>query len=474
MVNKYKHIDFKRVLASRQLFVVVLTLMATYAVFIAVSSAFPLPYDEQYHFALTQYYSQQISPFITSQPEELAIAGDTTRMGSYLMHYLLSFPLRFVSLFTHDIATQVVILRLINIAFVVAALALFRRFLLRLTGSGMLSNSVIAAVCALPVVSLLAAHINYDNLALLAFAAALVLAQSIILAVKKSQPVSMSLIMAFTTVVLLGSLIKITLLPVAAVLSVFVAIVLVRARTWPEWNMNNKRAGATLIALAVLSGAATGLFVERYIGNIVTYGTPQPDCSDVQPLNVCMQYGPWARNHGLEQAAAVDTSFEGRSVEGYVANIWVPLMIRGLGGVDEQGIVPEIPRPVLMALLVSAVALAAGMLGAAIMYRKNILILAVVSATGLYMLALLQRNYSEFMTLHEIVAVQGRYTVPFIVPMLAIGYMGLALYVKQIRILNQKALRQLRMYAALHPDEAYQRTATYWSAKVYGSRQTDV
>ena len=85
-------------------------------------------------------------------------------------------------------------------------------------------------------------------------------------------------------------------------------------------------------------------------------------------------------------------------------------MIRGLGGVNDKGIVADIPKPALISLMATAALLAVGMLGAAVMYRKDALVLMVVSAMGLYVAALFQRNYSEFMSLHEIVAVQGRCT----------------------------------------------------------------
>jgi hypothetical protein len=465
MKSKNKYLRFKSFIGGWKVFAATVLLFGAGSIAIAATAEFPLPYDEQYHFTLIQHYSQQLSPFIDAQPAELATAGDATRYGSYLSHYLLSFPLRFITLFTNDIATQVFLLRLINIAFVVGALVLFRLFVLRLMKSGVAANGAVALLAVLPVTSLLAAHINYDNLILLTFAGLLVMAQVIVQRTKAGEGLRATLLLSFVAVALLGCLVKFTFLPLAAMMLAFTATVLMRYKAWPKFQ--TKRVSVSLIAALLLCVAASGLFSERYVGNLIVYKTLQPDCEAIQPLNVCMQYGPWACNYGLEQAAANDVAFEGRSVQGYLANIGAPLMVRGLGGVNDKGIVAEIPKPTLISLMATAALLAVGMLGAAVMYRKDALVLMVVSAMGLYVAALFQRNYSEFMSLHEIVAVQGRYIVPLVVPFVVIGFIGLRMYAKHIYRAFQDLVRLLGLLRTIHPDEAYERTATYWSAKVW-------
>lgn len=148
-------------------------------------------------------------------------------------------------------------------------------------------------------------------------------------------------------------------------------------------------------------------------------------------------------------------------------------MIRGLAGVNDKGIVAEIPKSVLIGLMVLAAMLVVGTLGAAVMYRRDLLVLMTVAAMGLYVAALFQRNYSEFMSFHEIVAVQGRYIVPLIVPFIVIGFIGMRIYARQTRLAVRGTVRLVSLLRTIHPDEAYERTVAYWSAKVYGSRQTD-
>lgn len=148
-------------------------------------------------------------------------------------------------------------------------------------------------------------------------------------------------------------------------------------------------------------------------------------------------------------------------------------MIRGLSGVNDQGIVAGVPKPVLTVLIVAALLLTAGAIGAAIMHRSSSLVFMTVGATALYMALLWQRNYAEYMALHEVVAVQGRYMLPFVVPMLAIGLIGIKLYVDQLK----KAPRRLAAFArhiqTIHPDEAYEFSKNYWAERIASRRLTD-
>src|SRR5690606_24746518 len=55
-----------------------------------------------------------------------------------------------------------------------------------------------------------------------------------------------------------------------------------------------------LIALVVISGA---LFTERHIVNYLKYDSFVPDCAAVIDFDHCSQYGPWIRNHTINQNA---------------------------------------------------------------------------------------------------------------------------------------------------------------------------
>lgn len=468
MKSKNKYLRFKNIAGDWRAFAVILGIFTVISATTAINADFPLPYDELYHFSIVQFYSDQLSPIVSSQPAELAFAGDITRMGSYLMHYLLSFPLRFIELFSQDVQAQVVVLRLINIGFVISALVLFQKFLFVLTRSKTFANLMIAAFCILPVSSQLAAHINYDNLMILAFAGLLVLTQSVVTKVSTGKRASIVSISALLSVALLGCLVKFSFLPVAAVVLAFTSVYILRNRAWPDVSIGGssrlKIAVATLVL--IVAGVSSGLVIERYGGNVLAYGSLQPDCDQVQPLNVCQQYGPWARNYALEQSAQQDKGFQGLSVEGYAAKVWAPIMVRGLGGVDKDGITPAIPKLVLVVLVAAFAVLGMGLLGAAMLRRKDPVVAMVVASIMLYSLALLQRNYSEFMSFHEAVAVQGRYLLPFIVPLFAIGLLGIKLYIDQVRTTPEKISALVSHLRTVNPDEAYEYSKNYWASRI--------
>lgn len=283
MKSKNKYLRFKRVVDGWIPFSAILVIFAISAGLIAVNSAFPLPYDERYHFALIEHYSHQLSPIITAQPAELAIVGDATRLGSYLSHYLLSLPLRFTAMFTSDVQMQITALRLINVGFVLAALVLLRIFVARLTKSGVAANLAVAVLALLPVTSLLAAHINYDNLMLLVFAGLLVSGQSIAMRIKTGGQLPVSLVSIFTATALLGCLVKFTFLPIAVVFLAVFGVSFIRAKAWRQVTVK-RTAISRVVAVGslILVAVSAGLFAERYVGNTLVYGTPQPDCDAVQ------------------------------------------------------------------------------------------------------------------------------------------------------------------------------------------------
>ncbi len=151
---------------TRIFFALTLVLFFIQAVWLALTAVYPLPFDEYYHFGLTKLYASQWLPFIQSQPPEVSLYGDITRDPSYMYHYLMSFPYRLFDMFTDSQMVLVIALRLINIAFVVWAIILFRRLLITWNISRAKIHLVIAIFVVTPIVPLLAAHNNYDNLLL--------------------------------------------------------------------------------------------------------------------------------------------------------------------------------------------------------------------------------------------------------------------------------------------------------------------
>lgn len=450
-------------LRSKTLFWLVLAIFVLYAASIAISSGTTLAFDESYHFALINHYSHNISPIITSQPAELSMMGDATRLGSYLSHYVLSFPLRIVQLLGGDTQLQFVTLRLINIAFVAAALIVFRRFVTNVTNSAGVATIAVILFCALPVTSYLAANINYDNALLLCFALLLLAAQRVIASGIKNE-LSYGQLLVFASIAMIGCLVKFTFLPIAGAITLFIFGFALTRRVKPRFaksELKTVKARVRYTFIIALSLLASGLFAERYGGNVAAYGSLQPDCVAVQDLKTCLNYGPWARNYTLAQGAKSDTTFEGRSVQGYVAHLWAPMMTNGLG---YTGVANGVSKSTFYVLAILMLITIIGV--SAVLFLGNRIYMMVIFASMIYFVALLQRNYSEFMQFHEAVAVQGRYALPFMVPFFAIAVIGIGAYVRQLRKLPVKLSMIIVHLRDVEPDVAYELSRSYWAARL--------
>src|SRR6187401_2990964 len=103
------------VLASSWFWRVILGFFVLEALWFVFSAAYPMAFDEDFHFGVTAIYSHQWLPFLDGQPPHASQFGSLATDPSYLFHYLMSFPLRFIALFTDNQAAQVIFLRVLNV-----------------------------------------------------------------------------------------------------------------------------------------------------------------------------------------------------------------------------------------------------------------------------------------------------------------------------------------------------------------------
>lgn len=297
---------FVSIADSNRFFWFVVGLLIFQALWIALSGLYPMAFDENFHFGLIQLYGNHVSPFWGSQPESANAFGAITRDPSYLYHYIFSFPYRFIALFTDSQTTQVIILRLLNIGLFASGLVLYRRLLLK-TGAhkGIVHFSLLVFVL-LPIVPLLAAQINYDNVFLPLTALALLLVVKLDSSIYKDKKFDITTLMQLLIVCLASSLIKYAFLPIFVAIVGFLVI-----RTWLYYRSFGKLwsgfaagwarlIGWSRVGLIVGFVIVAGLFVERYGVNLVRYHTPVPDCSAVLTVEQCSEYGPWIRDHDLK------------------------------------------------------------------------------------------------------------------------------------------------------------------------------
>lgn len=407
-----------RILAGRSFWWIVFGLFLLQALWLVCSAAYPMAFDEQYHFGLIQLHAHQWLPFFTSQPQT-GTYGAVVRDPSYLYHWLMSLPYRAISLFTKDQTEQVILLRSINVALFAYALLLYRQLLRRFGLSAAFINTALLAFILIPVVPFLAATINYDNLLMVIVPWTMLLTLDIKATLSESS-IPLVRLSVLLCVLLLGSLVKYSFLPVAVVVGLYLVWwarkqKLLSAKYWyAAWRRVYTLVIWQRVLLVVLLVISLGLFTERYGVNLVRYHSPVPKCDRVISQDICLGYGPWGRDSSF--AAAKSPDFRPNPITyigSWVYGMWYRLFF---------AIGPEPAyetRPPLFLLGCMSVA-AAALLGLGIVLKwrylftahpERVLLLLVILGYGV---ALFADDYADYSLTAQPVAINGRYLIPFL------------------------------------------------------------
>jgi hypothetical protein len=416
---------------------------------IAVSVNHDLLFDEGYHMAIIRIYADQWSPFIDQSPAQ-AWLGDLSRFGSYLYHYVMAIPLRVLRWGGADLDTQFVVLRMLTVTLVSASLWWFRRAL-RICGIGRgTSNLAVFLFAALPLTSFVSATINYDN-ALLLLASVFFAQTARVLTIER---VTVVRLLALVAVGCLACLAKFTFLPVFAVCAVGVGVALLRRRRSTtaagpaSHEFRTRRGRLLMIGTVSLAIAAVVLFAERYLVSLIAYNSPQPDCDAVHADAFCRNYGPWLRNEQLDDAfpdrppSVVDAA-------SYTVRAWIPTLVKTFTTVGWAGGYRE-ADPVTASIVAAAVAAVAALALVAISRVARSLPLAVLGAAFVVLvLSVITRNYGEYLRLGAVVAVSGRYVLPFVPLVLGVAGLGLGLLLSQAGRWGPRAAAGVAVVAVL-------------------------
>jgi hypothetical protein len=417
MDNTFKE-KFTRFLASRKFLYLILGFFVFEAGWLALSSVYPMAFDEDYHFGLIQLYSQHILPFF-SEPTSAYKFGEITRDPSYMYHYLMGFPYRVIELFTKNMTDQVIALRFIDIAMFSGGIVIFRKVLLRLKISKALANTVLLFFILTPMSSLLAAQINYDNMLFLCVPITFLLALRFVDRLKSHKEFSLPLFIGWLSACLFTSLVMYTFLPIFLAMTLYLAYILYK-QWWHKRRTLFKRIADSykhlerpvkigLILLLIISG---GLFVERDGYNTIRYGTPTPECNQVLSVQDCTNFGSWERNYNI---AKYKSTYVHPTTYQFTRN-WIHTMFYNLffaiNGINSGFFAqPPLPLPEW-----SAGIIAVSGIGLLTLYRKKIFANDAAKFFGviifIYVTVLWLQNYSDYLHLGETVGVNGRYLIP--------------------------------------------------------------
>jgi hypothetical protein len=416
---------------SRLFFRIIVGVFVLQAVWIALSGRYPMAFDEDFHLGIIRLYAQHIGMFWGAQPEGANAFGAVARDPSYLYHFLMSIPYRFIHLFTNNQTTIVLWLRAINIALFASSLPLYRRLLARTGASKAIVNVCLAVFVLIPIVPLLAAQINYDNLLLPVVASTLLVTISFVEKLRTKQKLDFQLGAYLLMLLMLGSLIKYAFLPIAIAVFGYVAFCLYRAHlTKKQLHKSLKtltpRAHWLLLVLLVLSFS---LFSERYIVNAVRYHNPVPACDKVLDIESCNEYGPWSRDYSLSRSK--DPAVINRSPLHYASEWFYGMWLRTFFAVDgpttqfqTRGpfVVPGIGAIIFGSFAGVAILLKGWSLGRK--YNGPALTLfSIVSSC--YIIVLWLDEYREYLHTGQPVAINGRYLLPILPLLFVIGALSL-------------------------------------------------
>lgn len=403
-------------IGSRRFFYAALVLFGAQASSIAAFSKYPMAYDESYHLGIIQLYSTKWLPFFGKQPAHASGLGPLTVYPSYLYHYLMSFPYRAFHAITPSIAANVIFLRFIDILFFAIGFWVFRKVLLEMKLPAALAHAVLFCIMLLPVVTFLAANINYDSLEFMLLAYAMLLTVRIVQQITAGS-VSLKALCWLITTCCFASLTMYSFLPIFVGIVVCLSLLAVLHRKTLAVNYF-RIAGLRTFAMLALLVLGVGLFTYRYGVNVIRYHSPDPQCNQVLSVSYCEGYGVWARNYALAEKPHPAMS-PGRFV--LFNRVWATQLLSGLFSVvSTQG--GGMVMPPIHVLADAAFAVAAVGTLAALIYRRELLrrygtLLAVVLIIGAgYLLALWIQNYMDFTHLGTFVAIQSRYLVP-VLPM---------------------------------------------------------
>ena len=295
----------KDFIKSKKFQYAILGLFVLQGVYFSAVINYKVPSDEEFHDLLTKYHAERpilSGPIIADQTDNFVL-GDIQRLPSHLYHYITSFYLRGVMVFSGNQEVQVFMLRLVNVVLGVMALLMLIGVFKRINKSQLTINLTIAWLTLTGMFVWVFAGLSYDNLSILLFFYLLYE----LIGLKNDLNIKHLLVSVSTGLFLV--LVKETYVPIVILSFLMllgwhikqqgmkVSINKLCTSSRKSWKSNR----FVLVALITTTIIFSGLFVERYVQNYVNYGKVTPTCDQVHSVDECMQNSIYRRNTGTRK-----------------------------------------------------------------------------------------------------------------------------------------------------------------------------
>ena len=412
--------SFYRWIGSRKLSYILIGLFILQATFIALLTTY-IVFDERFHFGIIEIYTNHWWPVVYNQPTSYDAYRDFAGEGSKLYHFLMSFPLRGIELFTQDQILQLKLLRLTSVGFVAAGLYWFYKLFEMIKIKRAYSNLAMFIFIMIPVVPWVSGAVNYDNFVFMLTPMYFYMMIKII----RSSSIALSDLLIFTTIGLTASLAKFTFIPIFGLACVVVLYYLATKKTSlpklavaKEQLLNSK--AKSIVTIAILAVLLV-LFAQTYAFNTIKYGTPRPECQKTLGVERCL------KNSVIKANESQKESKDQRPASGLVNYTldWMEIILTTSSysaaqpvGVSTVTTKQPIPGVYIVQFIVSIIILVLLIRGISSKNPEAVIIGAIAL---LYILFILLTGYTLYEKYHSFRATQARYLLPQILLSLTIG-----------------------------------------------------
>ncbi|WP_143143710.1 glycosyltransferase family 39 protein [Agrococcus sp. Marseille-P2731] len=413
-----------RGIGSRWMTAAIVLWLALGAAWIAVIARAGMVFDEQWHLESIAIYGGHPAPWFEETVPQEGV-GAISRSNSYLYHFVMSFPDRWMADAGAGDLDRIVILRLLTVAMHAIALLCMIEAVRAAGVSRTVANLSGLAYAALPVTPFLAAQVNYDSAMLMLVAACgWVTVRQCTRRDDGRRHLTWIGVLGAVALGLAAVLTKFHAAPIVLVLLGFIVIAIVRDRSLPRMpSRTSHRIALGVVALALL--VLIALCVERYVGNLLSYGSPSPDCAAVLDELRCSTYGVWERNRVADAAFPDLPVAVGNGAE-FFFDVWVPRLMLYLQAVWFWHAPPLVSTVVTVAIPIAVISVLAIALVTGPTAPRRRALLPLVLSSAVYVLFLFWHNYGEWRAFGEPYGVQGRYLLPAVVAVTALAMHGAA------------------------------------------------
>lgn len=420
MSKHYK--KFVAIASSNSVFWIIIVIFILESIWFALSLKYPITFSELIHFTSIKIYSEQYSPIFIKPSSSPLASEPLVHSTSFLFNYLMSFPYRYISIFTNSQSLQILFLRFINIAFFTWGIIIFRRLLLKVRDEPALINLSIFFFILIPVVPFLAGQINDQSLGLVFSSLALLWTVRFVEQLRTKQQLNISQLVGAISFAVLSSLVSILFLPILAGIVLYIVYVVLRFIDAKPKNFqkafiyNWRRLNATTKSiLFIFLFISFGLFIVSYGVNLVKYHSLSPSCNQALIVNNCQTTLNINPNYNYTSPTLITN----RGVVSYTTS-WIKNMSSSMVTLNflYNGQSSTIPSILIVPIIITVGGLVLFVIYGIEILRHNPYLKFLLLIDLVFIISLWAENYYSFTESTQINDINGVYLIPVLIPIM--------------------------------------------------------